>query len=187
MFFRAVAVVALALVPSFAWAQEDARKHRFSAGIASISYMSFFRSSPSQLAAEVGWAMAPRFLPRGVELGAGLRATRGRPGVVLPLEVFGAARLVAQIGPWRPSVGPELGVSGLVPLPPRADRFPEDTDQVESRRLSPLFLSVEAAPLRFQFGRWTVSALELSLGAPLFPSGTALRRDLGLLSAGVSL
>lgn len=171
------------LLPLGARAQE----HRVSAGVTSVSYGSFFRGTGDQWAADLGWAMTPAFLPDGMEVGAGLRATTGRTGVTLPLEVYGALRFVARIGPWQPAAGPELGLSGLARFSPRTDGFPGDLDQMEGQRLSPLYVSFGAAPLRFRFGRWTLSALELGLGAPLFPSGTALRTQLGFVSFGGSL
>ncbi len=164
----------------------DRSAHRLTLGVTSVDYDAVFRATADPLVAELSYGYVPSGRWAPLELGGGLRLTRARPGVRVPGEVFVRARLEARFGTfaWRPAAGPEVGLSGLLVPGPRTDAFPEDLDQVEARRLSPLYLSVDLAPLRFFFRGFTLSAMELSLGAPLFPSGTALRTELGLVSLG---
>ena len=175
----------LALLLQAAPVQERS-PHRFTLGVTSVDYDAVFRATADPRVAELAYGYSPHGKWEPLELGGGLRFTRTRPGVDVPGEAFLRARLEARFGSfsWRPAAGPELGVSGLPQLGPRTDGFPDDLDQVEARRLSPLYLAVDLAPLRFHFRGFTLSAMELSLGAPLFPSGTALRTELCLLSVG---
>ncbi len=117
-------------------------------------------------------------------LGAGVRVAPGGDNA-LPLEGYGRVLLVAPLGAWRPAIGPELGVSGLTRLmrPPYAD----DLHDQREERLSPFYVALSAAPLRFQRGRFTLSAAEFQVGTALLQPGGTLRLQLGLLHLGGTL
>lgn len=119
-------------------------------------------------------------------LGGGLRwAPSGRGN--LPVEVYARALLSTHLGRWRPAVGPELGVSGLPIILPPEGGFPDDLSREQAAQLGPAYVAVHAAPLRFAFRRFTVSALELQWGTTLDRPGSTLRLQLGLVHLGVSL
>lgn len=119
-------------------------------------------------------------------LGGGLRWAPSGLGN-LPVEVYARALLSTHLGRWRPAVGPELGVSGLpIILPPRGG-FPDDLARQQAERLGPAYVALHAAPLRFAFRRFTVSALELQWGTTLNQPGATLRLQLGLVHLGVLL
>jgi hypothetical protein len=54
-------------------------------------------------------------------------------------------------------------------------------------KLSPFYIALVATPIRFCFSRFTVSAFELSLGAPVNGIGTNARFQLGILHLGGTL
>ncbi|HYO55009.1 hypothetical protein [Archangium sp.] len=119
-------------------------------------------------------------------LGGGLRwAPAGRGN--LPVEVYARALLSARQGVWRPAVGPELGFSGLPIILPPEGGFPDDLSRQQAAQLGPAYMAVHAAPLRFAFRRFTVSALELQWGTTLDRPGSTLRLQLGLVHLGVTL
>ena len=119
-------------------------------------------------------------------LGGGLRwAPSGRGN--LPLEVYARALLSTHLGSWRPAVGPELGVSGLPIILPPEGGFPDDLSREQAAQLGPAYVAVHAAPLRFAFRHFTLSALELQWGTTLNKPGSTLRLQLGLVHLGVSL
>lgn len=119
-------------------------------------------------------------------LGGGVRwAPSGRGD--LPVEVYARALLSTHLGRWRPAVGPELGVSGLPVILPPAGGFPDDHSVQQASRLGPAYVAVHAAPLRFAFRHFTLSALELQWGTTLNRPGSTLRLQLGLVHLGVSL
>jgi hypothetical protein len=119
-------------------------------------------------------------------LGGGARWAFTRD-TALPLELYARALLAPRLGLWTPTVGPELGFSGLpIVLPPRGG-FPEEHPEIEAARLGPLYVAVHAAPLRFSFHSFTVSALELQWGTTLNAPGAMVRLQLGLARLGVTL
>ncbi|AKI98970.1 hypothetical protein ATI61_106349 [Archangium gephyra] len=119
-------------------------------------------------------------------LGGGLRwAPSGRGN--LPVEVYARALLTPQLGRWRPAVGPELGVSGLPVILPPEGGFPDDLMRRQASQLGPAYVAVHAAPLRFDFRPFTVSALELQWGTTLNQPGATLRLQFGLVHLGVTL
>jgi hypothetical protein len=122
--------------------------------------------------------------PDVVRLTAGVRFSPGGDAH-LPLEGYSRVQLVAPLGAWRPALGPELGISGFTRLmrPPYADDLFDDRE----KRLSPFYVAVSAAPLRFQSGRFTLSAAEFQVGTSLLQPGGALRLQLGLLHLGGTL
>lgn len=162
--------------------------HRLTVGHTDISYKGFFTGLPSSSWLEIGWAYE---LPRSkvklpLEVGAGLRATLPT-GAGVPIEGWARLKFVASMGPWRPTVGPEFGVSGATVIADRADGLPNDITGQEQAQLSPFFVSFEAAPLRFTFDRFTLSALEVGLGTTLGPAGATQRISISYLRAEVSL
>lgn len=177
-----------ALALAFWATAATASPHRLTAGHASVSYKGFFTALPSTPALELGWAFQ---LPRTavklpLEVGAGLRGNLPT-GAGVPLEGWARVRLVGAVGVWRPAVGPELGVSGRTVMPDRPDGLPDDLNAHEQARFSPFYVSFDAAPLRFSFDRFTVSAFELGLGTTLGPAGATQRVSISYLRAEVSL
>ncbi len=119
-------------------------------------------------------------------LGAGVRwAPAGRGA--FPVELYARALLSTHLGSWRPAVGPELGLSGLPVILPPAGGFPEDLSERQSAQLGSAYVALHAVPLRFAFGRFTASALELQWGTSLNRPGSTLRLQLGLLHLGMTL
>lgn len=119
-------------------------------------------------------------------LGGGVRWNLG--GGEPPLEVYARAQLTADLGVWRPAVGPELGLSGLRLVAPATTGYPNDYPSTRAERFGPAYVAIHAAPLRFAFSRFTVSTLELHWGTQLTPRpGSLLRMQLGLLQVGVML
>ena len=119
-------------------------------------------------------------------LGGGVRwAPSGRGN--LPVELYARALLSTQSGFWRPAVGPELGLSGLPIILPPEGGFPDELSRQQAAQLGPAYVAVHAAPLRFAFRRFTVSALELQWGTTLNRPGSTLRLQLGLLHLGMTL
>lgn len=165
----------------------DAPETRVSLGVTQLSYTSFFRATPAQYALELVAGWSPEWRGLSLELGGGLRAATAREGVSIPLEGFARARFVGRFGIWHPAAGPELGLSGFARLAPRSDALPDDLDALEAARLSPWYFGFSAAPLRFEWKRITVSALEVGLATTLGPPGAAFRLQLGLVNVGYSL
>ncbi|MCY1077883.1 hypothetical protein [Archangium lansingense] len=119
-------------------------------------------------------------------LGGGVRWNLG--GGSPPLEVYARAQLTADMGVWRPAVGPELGLSGLRTVGPAPTGYPNDYQSTRAGLFGPAYVAIHAAPLRFAFGRFTASTLELHWGTLLTPRpGSVLRLQLGLLQVGVML
>lgn len=185
--------VSVLLAASSAFAEEPdggdvpARRHGVRIGVAQVSHLGVARSSGA-LAAELSYSFDSGRLRLPVEFTGGLRGALPRPGqTTLPAELFARAQLVARFGPWRPSLGPELGLTGLSRAPPRTNGFPPDLDALENERATPVYLAFDAAPLQFQFGPLFLSALELSMGSTLSPVGAVFRADVGLLHVGYAL
>lgn len=106
----------------------------------------------------------------------------------LPLELYVRAQLSAGQGVWRPLVGPELGLSGLTVVTQPRGGIPDDYPKTRAERFGPAYIAIHAAPLRFAFNRFTVSALELHWGTLLSPMpGSLLRLQLGFVRLGVKL
>lgn len=158
-----------------------------SVAINQFNYRSFRRSTPSRYALELS-VLQPVRIGRAVpEFGGGLRTAHAPRAAVVPLEAFGQARFAAAIGPWRPAAGLELGLSGFTELP-RYVGYPNDDRSYEQRRLYAPYVAFNTAALRFRASeRWTLSALELQLGATLVHPGAAFRLQLGLLRVGGTL
>ncbi|ATB30806.1 hypothetical protein [Melittangium boletus] len=119
-------------------------------------------------------------------LGGGVRwAPRGHGS--FPLELYAHVLLSPGKGIWRPAVGPELGISGLPIIVPPTGGYPDDLPNLQTEKLSPVYIAVHAQPLRFIYRSWSVSALEFQWGTPINQPGAALRLQLGLVHIGVAL
>jgi len=119
------------------------------------------------------------------QFGGGARWAFTRDAV--PLELYARALLAPRLGVWTPAVGPELGFSGLpIVFPPRGG-FPSGHADLEAAQLGPFYVAMHAAPLRFSFLHFTVSALELHWGTTLNAPGAMVRLQLGVLRLGVTL
>lgn len=159
--------------------------HEVSVGAATLSTWDFLRPHTSRIAVDAAYVYrAERWL-----LGGGLRFAFPRDAAALPLELYGRALLVGRMGAWAPAVGPELGLTGLAVLSSDtwARGLPDDFQRRQAALLGPVYLSVHSAPLRFEFPAWTLSALELQVGANLPPLGASLRLQLDFLHVGVRL
>ena len=110
------------------------------------------------------------------------RATARFPG-----ELFVQAQLTARFGFWEPSVGPELGLSGFAKLDPRLPFPSVQLYQQEDADVGPLYVALNASPLRFRFGMFLVNAMEFQVGTSAPPLGVTTRTYLGLLRLGVAL
>ncbi|QRK09170.1 hypothetical protein JQX13_03145 [Archangium violaceum] len=162
-------------------------RHEVSVGATSFLTLASLGSTETQLTLDVAWhytlGMGAR--PRSVRLTAGVRV--GPPGSAeLPLEGYGRVELVARVGPWVPAMGPEVGVSGFTHLSRYSESpaYPRGVRGVVQERLGLTYAGLALAPLRFQLGRFTVSAAELQAATPLEDFGSAVRVQLGLLHLG---
>src|SRR5262249_46946259 len=105
----------------------------------------------------------------------------------VPLELYARALLSPGQGLWRPAVGPELGLSGVPIILAPQGGFPDELSHDQAAKLGPAYVALHAAPLRFVFPRFSLSALELQWGTTLNQPGSTLRLQLGLVHLGVSL
>jgi hypothetical protein len=181
----------LALLVGFAASAEPAvpeASNEVGVGVSSITYSSFLRDSRTVTGPELTYhrRLGEQGLSRAVRVGGGLRIGSS-PDVSVPLEGFGQARLTARFGNWEAAVGLELGVTGFARLIRPVRMRPYEMLAFEDQRLTPLYLSVGAAPLRWHFGRFSVSALEVHLGTSLPSLGAALRLQVRFLGVGVTL
>ncbi len=176
----------LASLLALATGTVPASPHELTLGVVGWEYRGFLSGSEPLVGLELGYRHSVQSTPLSV--GALVRAAAPNPGTVVPLEVGISLELRAPIGFWQPGAGVELGWSGLsqVDLSWRGG-LPPGAHTQEEALLGPWYLGFGVSPLRFAFGRWTVSALELQLGATAFPLGAGARVQLGLLKAGVSL
>lgn len=163
--------------------------HEISGGIAFAFWRTYYASTPNARLFDLAYHLRPQ----KPGLWHSLRSTAGiRLGVgdndQRVFEVYWRGEMLASIGPWVPTLGPELGASTLGTafvgyLPP----FPDDQTKLHARKLGPFYLALVATPLRFQFSRFTVSAFELSIGAPVIGIGSVSRFHLGILTLGGTL
>jgi hypothetical protein len=162
-----------------------AATHEMSVGAAALTTMDFLRPHTGRIAVDAAYAYrTERWL-----LGGGLRYAFPRDTAALPLELYGRALLVGRMGAWAPALGPELGLTGLAVISSDtwAPGLPDDFERRQAGLLGPVYLSFHAAPLRFEIGAFTLSALELQLGANFPPLGSSLRLQVDLLHVGVRL
>jgi hypothetical protein len=188
--FSAGLIVAL---PNVAFGGEEqaapARPHEVTGGVVTSFFVGNRDLTPTAWALDIAYHYRPqrpgfweslRFTG-GVRVGG----TDNKEGL---FEVYGRGEMVANIGPWTPTLGPELGISTLGRQFARLNAsFPDDLTSLNEMKLSPFYMAFVATPLRFCFSRFTVSALELSLGAPVNGIGTNARFQLGILHVGGTL
>jgi len=126
--------------------------------------------------------------PSWLHLGAGLRAFGPVGGATVPLETYTQAQLVGAFGPWRPALGPELGLTGLFrPEPMLRDSsvLTEKHDAVEGyfeRREDPgpLYMAFTTSAIRFALGSFTLGVGDLQVGTSVVHPGSAFRFQLEL-------
>jgi hypothetical protein len=177
---RHLSLLATVLLPTVA----AALGHEVSLGATAVTLTngSAFIYSAPRLGLEAGYSHELG----SWRLGGGLRWAPASQGN-LPVELFARALLSPHLGVWRPAVGPELGLSGLPIIRPSRGHLPEDLPLFQAEQLGPAYVAFHAAPLRFAFHRFTVSALELQWGTTLLQPGSTLRLQLGLVHVGVML
>jgi hypothetical protein len=118
----------------------------------------------------LGWA-------QGFELDAGLRGVWGpRVSAHVAPEAFAGASLTPNFGLWQPRIGLEFGYSSVAShrRPPDVVE-PRGIDQDYRARVSPLYASVVAAPLRMRVRDLDITVLELDVGTAFPDAGRALR------------
>lgn len=164
-------------------------RNELSAGLSLLMQSGTFRPAPDRMLVEL---LGLRTLAEegpwsAVQVGGGLRTGMPPAQGKLPLEAFVRVQLSTRIGFWRPAAGLELGLSGF------NDRyytavFPDNRQEgYEDARLGPAYGAFTASPLRFQLGRFQLSALQVSLGTGLEALGSSARIQLGVLSLGGTL
>jgi len=193
-----IALGLIAALPNVAFAADEqaspARPHEISGGVATSFFADNHDQTPTAWALDVAYHYRPQKpgfwqslrLTGGLRLGGAKNEVTSNEEAVF--DVYWRGEMIANIGAWTPTLGPELGVTTLgrrfmwLQAP-----FPDDLTRLHETKLSPLYLAFVATPLRFCFSRFTVSALELSLGAPVNGIGTVVRLQLGILHLGGTL
>lgn len=161
--------------------------HEVSFAVSTLQYTSYLRPGPALAVFEARYrqAVGAHGIAQSLFLAGGLRAGTERFAVRLPLEGFVQAELAGRIGFWESAVGFEGGVGGFGQLPERfLPALIEDT--IEQSRVSPFFLGIEAAPLRFRYQRATVSVFEVHVALASFRN-TVQRSQLVFLRMGFDL
>lgn len=183
----------LVVLPNAALGSEKpaspARPHEITAGAVTSFFIGGFDQTPTAWALDVGYHYRPQkpgFL-QALRFTGGMRLgfSDESKGV---FDLYGRTEFIANIGPWTPTLGPELGLTTLgrhfIRNPPP---YPDDLTTYNETKLSPFYLAFVVTPLRFCFSRFTVSAFELSLGAPMTGIGATARLQLGILQLGGTL
>ncbi|HZH79604.1 MAG TPA: hypothetical protein VEY88_26520 [Archangium sp.] len=165
-------------------------RNEISVGVSTFHYSSYLRSSVEFRALDLSYhrPVGSSGFWRAVRVGGGLRT--GLPAGAearFPGELFVQAQLTARFGFWEPSVGPELGLSGFAKLDPRLPFPSVQLYQQEDADVGPLYVALNASPLRFRFGMFLVNAMEFQVGTSAPPLGVTTRTYLGLLRLGVAL
>ncbi|WP_257450112.1 hypothetical protein [Archangium lipolyticum] len=168
----------------------EARANELTVGATSFLSLASLSSTATRLTLDVAWhhTLGLGERPEGVRLTAGVRAST--PGSAeLPLEGYGRVELVARVGSWVPALGPEVGVSGFTHLDRYSESpvYPRGVLGVVQEHQGYVYAGLALAPLRFQLGRFTVSAAELQAATPLKDVGSAVRLQFGLLHLGGTL
>ena len=186
-------VVAITAFPSVVWANENeaspVRSHEITGGVVTSFFVGHRDLTATAWALDVGYHYrAPKpGLWQSLRLTAGIRigGTDDEEGL---FDIYGRGEMIANVGPWTPTLGPELGITTLGRHFFRYNStFPDDLTNLNEKKLSPFYVAIVATPIRFCFSRVTLSALELSLGAPVNGFGTTARFQLGLLHVGGTL
>lgn len=181
-------------LPSVAWASEAKapapRPHEITGGLVT----SFFMNNRAD-ETPTAWMFDIAYHYRPPKLGfwQSLRLTGGsRMGLANSdkgvLDVYGRVEMLSDIGPWTPTLGPELGVALLGSQFTRVGGpFPDEHTSLLETKMSPFYIAFVATPIRFCFSRFTVSTLEVSLGSPVTGIGDIARFQLGILHVGGTL
>lgn len=180
-----IAMLSLLTLPTRALAGEN----ELGLGLSGLQYSSFVRQSRIYLSVELSYhrhaaATGPW---SALRLGGGLRVGPPTSDTPVPVEGFLQAQLTARFGPWEPAVGPEIGVSGFAKLFQNTFLPPGELYAQEAARLGPAYVAMTLAPLRFVFGAFQVSALQILLGTNAFPFGNTTRMQVIVLQAGMTL
>ncbi len=180
-------------LPNVAFGSEEsaspAHPHEFSAGVATSFFASYHDLTPTAWTVDLAYHYRPqrrgfwqmlRFT-EGLRIGSADNDDR-------VFDVYWRGEMIANIGPWTPTLGPEFGVTTLGRQFARYNAtLPDDLTSLNEKKLSPFYLAFVATPIRFCFSRITVSAFELSLGAPVNGIGALARFQLGILQLGGTL
>jgi hypothetical protein len=177
------------LLPPVASAQVHPAVQEVSLGTSALTYNSFLRPSAPFLMLEAAYhrRAASEGPWNALRLGVGVRSGLPANATFFPLEGFLQAQLTARFGIWEASMGPEIGLSGFARLDPNRGFPTRELPNLEDTRISPLYVALSAAPLRFHLGRFSLSALELQVGTTAPSFGAVARVQLGLLRIGASL
>ena len=169
------------------------QEHGISVGIP-VLYTSMSRS-PWRFGAALQYDLelgADGETPGWFHLGSGLRGLGPVGGATVPLETYTQGQLIGAVGPWRPAVGPELGLTGLFrPEPAVRDSMvlSDEHDDVEGffenrDDPGPLYMAFTASLLRFALSDFTLSAADLHVGTSVVRPGSAFRFQLELARLG---
>lgn len=166
----------LVISSSAAWAE-----HALIAGGFTATTVASFSSSPGVSGFYAAW----QYRTGSFVSGLGLRVSGVSAANPIPLEAFSRNGLTVEVGPWVPLLAFELGVSGLqglaLPLPMR----PQDFNRAENRLTGFFYVAMHTEAVRFQWKRFTFSAVGVDVGTSLTAAGTVLRLNLELVSVGV--
>lgn len=163
--------------------------HEISGGIALAFWRTYYASTPNARLFDFAYHVRPQKpgLLHSLRSTAGLRIGVGDNDQRV-FEVYWRGELLADIGAWKPTLGPEFGASTLgTRFIGYAPPLPDDQTTLHAQKLGPFYLALVASPLRFHFSRFTVSALELSIGAPIIGIGSVSRFQLGIFALGGTL
>lgn len=190
-------LVSLGLVlalPRFVMASEaipaPARPHEITAGAATSFFIGHRDITNTAWMLDVAYHYRPQknVVLQSFRFTSGMRMGRKPDDKGGVFDVYLRGDMIANVGPWTPTLGPEIGFSTLgsrffrYPAP-----FPDDLTILNEKKLSPFYMALVVNPIRFCFSRVTVSALELSLGAPMNGIGSVVRFQLGVLHVGGTL
>lgn len=126
----------------------------------------------------------------GAEVEVGARRLFGHALVPWSgFELYGAARAAPALGPWRPAVGLELGLTGALNRDWSVDHGEEWGWAEEPTRAhaDPVYLAVQIEPLRARIGPVVAGLGEISMGSTLPSWGRVVRLELTWVRLGVAL
>lgn len=167
-----------------------ARAHEITAGLATAFFQGHRDSTLTAWTADVAYHYRPQRpgLLQSMRFTGGLRGGSATDDGGAVFDIYVRAAMVGHTGAWAPTLGPELGFTTLgtaffrYPAP-----FPDDLTVLNENKLSPLYLAFVVSPFRFCFYRFTLSAMELSIGAPIVGIGSIARFQLGIFNVGGTL
>jgi hypothetical protein len=169
--------------PSFA------HPHEISGGFAIALWRTYYASTPTARLFDLAYHLRPqkKGLLRSLRSTTGLRIGVGDDERQV-FELYWRGDIMGSIGPWAPTLGPEIGASTLgTSFVGYSRPLPDDQTSLHAQKLGPFYLAFVATPLRFAFSRFTLSAFELSIGAPVIGIGSVSRFQVGFFSLGGTL